>query len=154
MGIEMFASLLAAIITIAGGGIVSSKEIQKLVRKILKLPEEAKISYSERLSELTQKLEESSREVDEVLKEIGEVTEKRQNAVDALENDLTQLESKEAHLKEKILALESTPVEAVKHFADLVTEGEKRGAKRDYLLFGAGVLVSTLVAIAIQFFFV
>lgn len=152
MGIEILFSLLAASLSMVAGGVASSKEIQKFVRKILRLPEEEKVSYSERLSELTKKLEESSREVDEVLREIGEVTEKRQSAVEALEHDLTDLEAKEADLKEKISALENTPVEAAKHFADLVSDGEKRGAKRDYLLFGAGVMVSTVVAIAIQLF--
>ena len=37
-------------------------------------------------------------------------------------------------------------------FAALVTPGERRSAMRDYLLFGAGVVVSTAIGIAIQIF--
>lgn len=152
MGLEILVSILAGVISMIAGGVASSKEIKKLVRKVLNLPQDEAISYSEKLSNLTNKLEESSREVDKVLKEIAQVADNRQKTVEKLEHDLTTLEAKENHLKEKISALESTPVEAAKHFADLVSEGEKRGAKRDYLLFGAGVLVSTVVAIAIQIF--
>ena len=36
------------------------------------------------------------------------------------------------------------------HFAKLTEVGEKRSAKRDYLLFGAGVIVSVLTAIGLR----
>ena len=152
MGIEILVSLIAGIVSMAAGGIASSELIQKFIRRIFNLPEKKEIPYALRLSELTKKLEEASSEVDDVLQEIASVADNRQKTVEILERDLSQLEAKEVQLKEKITALENTPVEAAKHFAALVSEGEKRGAKRDYMLFGAGVLVSTLAAIAIQIF--
>ncbi len=60
------------------------------------------------------------------------------------------LETREKELKEKIEALESTPLPVAEHFAKLLESGEKRSAKRDYVLFGAGVVVTTGVAIIIQ----
>lgn len=150
MGIEVLVSILAGLLSMVLGGVASNEALQKFFRKILKLPEPQAIPYAARLSQLTAKLDEASSEVDEVLTEISAVTDQRQKRVEKLESDLSQLELKENQLKESITALESTPVEAAKHFAALVSEGEKRGAMRDYALFGAGVIVSTVVAIAIQ----
>jgi hypothetical protein len=48
--------------------------------------------------------------------------------------------------------LEKTPLAVAEHFAKLVAPGEKRSAMRDYLLFGAGVVVSTAIGIVIQVF--
>jgi hypothetical protein len=106
--------------------------------------------YSERLSELTASLMRASREVDSVLSELACVARNRESAVQRLEDDLQSMEMREKELKEKIEALENTPLPPAEHFAKLLESGEKRGAKRDYLLFGAGVIVTTVIAITIR----
>ena len=69
-----------------------------------------------------------------------------------LESELATMEGREKELKERIDALEKTPLPVAEHFAKLIESGEKRSARRDYALFGAGVLVTTVVAILIQLF--
>jgi len=145
-------SLVSGVLSMLAGGIVSSEIIQKLIRKIFDLPENTQQSYSERLADLTNKLDSASKEVDDVLQEISTVAINRQKTVEKLEQDLGHLEQKETDLKKRIEALEQTPVEAAQHFAELISDGDKRGAKRDYILFGAGVLITTIISIGLQFF--
>ena len=57
---------------------------------------------------------------------------------------------REKQLKDRIAALENVPVPVAEHFAELMASGQRRTAKRDYVLFGAGVLVTTLITIIIQ----
>lgn len=150
---EVIISIIAGIVSMIAGGVASSRQFKNLFRRILGLPNVEQVAYAERLSKLTKKLQDTSGEVDEILKEIGRVSDIRQQMIASLEKKLTLLENKEVALKDKISALENTPVEAAEHFAALVSDGEKRGANRDYLLFGAGVVLSTILAISIHIFF-
>src|SRR5262245_21251936 len=109
-------------------------------------------SYSERLAELTESLTKASREVDNVLEELAAVAKGRAQAVEQLKADLDSMQGREKELKQRIETLERTPVAVAEHFAALVKPGERRSAKRDYLLFGSGVVVSTAVGIVIQLF--
>ena len=88
--------------------------------------------------------------MDTVLAELAKVARNRETAVQKLENDLVSLDSREKELKTSIKTLEKTPIPVAEHFAKLVADGEKRGARRDYMLFGAGVVVTTIIAIVIQ----
>lgn len=85
-----------------------------------------------------------------MLAELSQVARSREVAVQKLEIDLVALETREKELKEKIEALESTPLPVAEYFAKLVDSGEKRSAWRDYILFGAGVVMTTVIAIIIQ----
>lgn len=151
MGLDIIASILGALATLLVAGLASTDLIQRLVRILLKR-EESKKTYSERLAELTENLSKASREVDAVLVELARVAKDRAQAVQQLESDLAKMEGREKELKETIDALEKTPLPVAEHFAKLVAPGEKRSAVRDYLLFGAGVVVSTAIGIAIQVF--
>lgn len=91
-----------------------------------------------------------SREVDAVLLELTQAARTREESVRKLETDLASLELHEKDLKEKIEALEQTPLPVAEHFAKLIAAGEKRNAKRDYLLFGAGVIVTTIIGFVFQ----
>lgn len=150
MGIEVLVSVIAGLVSIAAGGVMSSESIRKLVRFILGIQGEPKKLYSERLSELTTSLTKASSEVDSVLSELAQVARSRESAVHKLETDLQILETREKEMREKIEALESTPLPVAEHFAKLLESGENRGAKRDYILFGAGAVLTTLIAIIIQ----
>jgi cell division protein FtsB len=118
-------------------------------RRILRLPEEAESAetYGERLHRLTGALRHASREVDNVLAEVSKVTRERESAVTTLESQLATLTAREQELQERIAALQNVPLPVAEHFAALAARGEQSSARRDYVLFGLGVLVSTLVSV-------
>jgi len=154
MGIEgLVSTLIAGMATLVGvavASVASSDVIRKLLRRVFKVPEQPEKPYSERLAELTAGLTKASGEVDAVLAELSQVSLSREAAVQRLETDLATLETREKELKEKIETLEETPLPVAEHFAQLLKSGERRGARRDYMLFGAGVVVTTAIAIIIQ----
>ena len=149
MSIDFLLQALTAILSLVTGGIASTDVIRRVIRVILKIEEPEK-SYSERLGKLTENLSQASREVDEILSELSRVAKERASTVQQLEIDLATMEGREKELRETIDALEKTPLPVAEHFAKLVAPGEKKSAVRDYLLFGAGVLVSSIIGLAIQ----
>lgn len=140
--------LLGAGASLVAGSTVAA--LQPLIRKLFGREAPPTKPFSERLSELTESLTRASREVDSVLSEIAAVARAREASVKKLEIDLQALEGQEEQLKGRIEALQNTPLPVAEHFAALIASGEKRSAKRDYLLFGAGVVVSTILSIIIQ----
>ena len=151
MSVELLASILGAIMSLAAGGLASSELIQKSIRALWGRRVPAK-PYSERLAELTENLTKASRDVDAVLLELAKVAQDRAEAVKQIESELAAMEGREKELKERIDVLERTPLAVAEHFAKLVAPSERRSAMRDYALFGAGVVVSTVIGICIQIF--
>jgi hypothetical protein len=151
MGVDVLAAIIGALTSLLAGGLASTELIHKLVRASLGLKTPPK-QYTERLAELTESLTKASRDVDAVLLELAQVAKDRAGAVKQLETDLTVMEGREKELKERIETLERTPLAVAEHFARLVAPSERRSAMRDYLLFGAGVVVSTAIGIVIQVF--
>jgi len=149
MNIQILFTILGALTSLAAGGIASSEVIRKLLVRALSKSEPQK-TYSERLSELTSSLTTASAEVDSLLNELSKVAKEKETSVKQLENGLTLLEQKEKELKDNIHILKSVPIPVAEHFAKIVESGERRSAVRDYVLFGAGVLVTTVITIAIQ----
>ena len=144
--IEVIASALSLI----AGGLASTELVRKFVlRYILKKKDEEE-THSQKLSRLRASLTEASKEVDNVLGELAQVTRDREKAVQQLETELTNLESREKQLKQTIQDLEKVPIPVAEHFAKLIGKGERRSAWRDYILFGAGVIVSTIIAIILK----
>lgn len=152
MSFDLLISIIAGLASLAAGGIASTELIQKLISQLLGRRKEIEKPYGERLAELTASLTKASRELETVLEELAQVARNRDVAVQKLEADLVALEGREKELKEKIEALEKTPLPVAEHFAKLLEVGEKRSVKRDYALFGAGVVVTTSIAIIIQVF--
>lgn len=108
-------------------------------------------SYSERLTDLTTSLTKASGEVDFILRELAEVSREREAAVRKLETDLSSMEVKERELKDRIEVLQKTPIPVADHFAKLLEQGERRSTRRDYLLFGLGVVITTIIAVVMQY---
>lgn len=150
---ELIPAIVGAILSIlaASLGFAATKEASDLLRRLGILPKKESISFAERLSALMEKLNAASSEVDVVLREISRVAQHRQETVEKLEKNLHHLESKEKQAKERIEVLENTPVEAAEYFAELISAVEKRSKKRDFVLFGAGAVVSAVVGLAIRF---
>lgn len=131
---------------------LSSETPRRIIRRLLRVPEPSGRPYGERLSELTASLTRSSAEVDLVLRELAQVARDREAAARKLETGLSGLEAREKDLKQRIEILQETPIPVAEHFAKLLQSGERRSARRDYVLFGAGVVVTTGITIAIQLF--
>ena len=146
----MFDFIIAAVASLVAGTLINF--FSDVINKILKKENKNKISYSEKLANLTENLVKASKEVDSVLSELSKVAQDREKSVLQLEIELSKMEKKEKELKEQIEQLQKTPLPVAEHFAKLIASGEKRSAKRDYLLFAAGVLVTTIITIIIQVF--
>jgi hypothetical protein len=119
------------------------------VFKFWKKPKELK-TYNEKLRKLTSNLINASKEVDTILSELTIVAEEREKKVRNVDSELSLLQLKEAELKNKIETLEKLPIPVAEHFAALLEGGEKRSRKRDYIIFGAGVVVTTIMSILIN----
>lgn len=104
-------------------------------------------SYKQKMERLTDNLLNASSEVDQVLSEIATESQNRALAVNRLEEQLTELSNREREVQERIETLEKVPLEAVQHFEQIMKQGDRRSALRDYMLFGLGVLVSTVIAV-------
>lgn len=117
---------------------------------LFKKKSKTKENYNERLKQLTTNLLNASKEVDNILNELALVAEGREKSVNKLEKELYSLSRKEQELKNKIETLEKVPLPVAEHFASLLEGGEKRNRRRDYLLFGAGVLVTTIISLILN----
>jgi cell division protein FtsB len=144
-------AILSALLTSLGGTLALSDFSIKLLGKLFrkKFAPSGK-TYSERLATLTGSLTKASAEVDSVLQEMVKVTAERERSVQALEAGLANLEKTEKELKEKIALLQSVPIPVAEQFAKLVAPAEKKSARRDYVLFLAGVVASTVIAIVLK----
>ena len=150
MTADWLMSLLAALVTLIAGGIAATDGIARLVRALRRQKAPSK-SYSERLAELTASLTKASAAVDALLSELASVARDPENAVASLEAGLAQMEKKEMEMRERIAMLQNVPLPVAEHFARLVEPTARRNARRDYFLFGAGVIVTTIITIGMQF---
>jgi len=151
MILSIFPNLFLEIATMLIG-LVLSAPVTRLIVKLFASKPKQKVPYSEQLSALTSSLIKSTKQVDIILAELSSVTKDRERALTKLESELSILENREIETKKRIEDLQNIPLAAVEHFAQLTTAGEKRSARRDYLLFAAGVIVSTLIAILLKVF--
>ncbi len=147
-----FISIIAAVFGIVAGIVIPLDQLDKIIALIRK-KEFPRKTYSERLSELTSSLTKASSEVDDILREMAQVAKEREVSVKNLEKGLADLEKREKELKENIDLLHNVPIPVAEHFARLVAPAEKRSAKRDYLLFVAGVITTTIFAFILQVVF-
>lgn len=168
MGIEVLITILAGIISLVAGAFLplmakilkpvlqKEKKINpnsKLVERIaqifsIKLGEP--ISYLERTTKTLDSLKKASEEMEIATFEFNSIMKEKQATVDFLEGKLSVLSLKETELRDKINTLQNVPIEAMKHFEEMLNKGNKRSAYRDYLLFGAGVVVSVIVGIILN----
>jgi uncharacterized phage infection (PIP) family protein YhgE len=145
---ETLLSILSALVSILMGGLASYG--LEIVRNISKKANQHSTSYSEKMETLTRKLVDASSEVDRVLSEMSEMSLQRENAISEYESKLKDLKEKHKHLEGKVEILGKVPVPAIEYFVSELEKGEKRSAWRDYVLFGLGVVVSTVITIALK----
>lgn len=150
MSTDIIFTIIGSLLSILGAGIASNELVRDLVRHVLGTQKKAEKTYSERLSMLTASLMKASGEVDSFLAELALVARSRESAIQKLEGDLQSLQTREKELKEKLEALEKVPLPVAEHFAKLLESGEKRSTRRDYILFAAGVVVTTGITLIFQ----
>ncbi len=148
---DILGSILAALLSMIVVPIYSELLWKKVIRRVFK-KEEPEETYSDKLKRLMESLLKSSSEVDNVLFELSQTAIDKEKSVLTLETELRDLESREKQLKEMVTSLEKVSIPVAEHFARLTADGERRSAKRDYFLFGAGVIVSTFITILLQIF--
>jgi DNA repair exonuclease SbcCD ATPase subunit len=151
MNLEILGAIAALVVSLLSGlGIELFGS--KIERKLFPKSNNQEV-YSEKLKEITSSLEESSKEMDSLIDELSSVAKEREERVKKIETDLTKLQNREVELKERIESLQNVPLPVAEYFAELTSQGEKRSAKRDYLLFGAGAVVSTAITIILKLVF-
>ncbi len=107
-------------------------------------------TFSDRLSGLISNLASASGQVDSILRELSMVAKEKEGLVTKLEGSLRGLENREQELRKRIEILQGVPLPVAEQFARLVAPSEKRSARRDYTLFGAGVVSTIIISIIIQ----
>ena len=146
----LFASL-TIVVSLVAGLLSLSRFFPFYINRVLGREEPPKVeSYSERLANLTASLTKASSEVDNILAELAQVAGDRAKTVQELEAELTKLEEQEKQLEKRLQDLREVPIPVAEHFAAMVAPGERRSVWRDYTLFAAGVIVSTVIAILLR----
>ena len=158
-------SIASAFVTIALGGITSfvgkligrnpDSRIARILERlglvtISEVEVESVVPDGEKLRSALEDLQRASNAADAVIRELTHQGAERARTVERLGQQLDELTLKETELKAKIETLEKVPLPALQHFEEVLRRGDRRSAKRDYLLFGFGALVSTIVSIIIQ----
>lgn len=148
MDFQIVVALVSAVASLLVGGVVRIDLLLRFLRRHFShSPQPPQETYAARLERLTEELTRASHGVDQILSELAGVAREREAAVTKLERDLGELSAREQHLQKRIDDLQNVPLPVAEHFVALASQGEKRNARRDYLLFGLGVLVSTISSI-------
>lgn len=147
----VFALVTASVSLLAGAGTreLLNRIAPRVFRRLISSSDKEQ-SYSARLQSLSATLTKSSREVDSVIQDLQEVAADRASAVKKLEEDLQALSDRESKLRTKIEHLEKVPLPVAEYFAELSSPGERKSARRDYILFGAGIVFSVVTAIVLK----
>lgn len=144
MNIDVLLATLSGLVSMALGALIFASWRRRPYKVHARTPTK---TYAERLARLTDSLRKSSADVDAVIEELSSVAQQREAAASKLESDLATLSAREQELKKRVSDLQDLPLQVAEHFAALTKATERKSERRDYMLFGLGVLVSTLLSI-------
>jgi hypothetical protein len=99
------------------------------------------------LTRLVQGLNKSSIELDNILEQIVEVAHHRAEAATNLQAEMKRLEQAEEEYLVRIETLKNEPLRVINDLLNELEPNRIRTPRRDFMLFAAGVLVSTIVSI-------
>ena len=138
------------------GQVSKQPPIEAIIRRLGGEPPKAqKATFAERMRIQTQNLQLASAELDELLREMKEEAASREAAVSQLEGKVIELAEREQALQSRVEALSVVSPRAVQEFVTLLeeqqTKGERRSARRDYILFALGVLVTIALTFVFNF---
>lgn len=107
--------------------------------------------FERRIGEITQQLQQSGSDAQTLLDELGEVMEARRQQFFDAQARLLQMQMAESELQERVAALSAVKPEAAVAINALLDESlearDRRGARRDWLIFGMGVLATAIVSL-------
>jgi chromosome segregation ATPase len=152
MNYDVLFSIVSGLTTIAGAILTYFFARTDLKRQREKARRSTS-SYQEKMKKLSAELARSSKEVDKTLEEMEMVSRVREEALKSLEAKLSELAEREKGMQNRIDTLKDVPLPAAEYFLKMTEKNEKRSAARDYILFGAGVVVSTVIAIILKLIF-
>lgn len=144
---QILLGLVSALVSIVVGAVANY--VFELLRNRSRRRQFPLSTYSDKMANLTKSLIDAAAEVDRVLNEMSEVSRQKETSIANLETRLVGLAERERLQQENIQALKGVPLPAAQYFAQVIQRGEKRSAWRDYILFGSGVVVSTVIAIVL-----
>ena len=145
---QVFLELLSSALLVASFSAIYP--LYRILLKIFRKGEEEKISYSDKLKNLTNELEKNAEKLDSTLHEFSSIVKERERKIKQLETELLKLEASEKEYKERISALENVPIAAIDHLLKQLEPSERKSARRDYLLFIAGLLLGAIVSIILS----
>jgi hypothetical protein len=98
-----------------------------------------------------------SLELQKKLDEVGEISQNLKRASEdwqqrylVFESRVAHLSEKEKELREQVDSLGQIPLPAMEYFEGLLNKGERSAARRDYLLFGAGILATVALSLVLN----
>jgi cytochrome c-type biogenesis protein CcmH/NrfG len=110
-------------------------------------------NYSERLGAAMQQLVAESSRFDEVLREVTQLAIERERDVARASERVEALATQEAQTKARIDELSRVSVPAAEYFVEVVRQSEKNASRRDFALFLAGAVVTTIIAVVLRLAF-
>lgn len=153
---EIIAAVVSLIVGLMFGAVqllpAADRFVRFVVRRVGLTEKELEEPYSVRIEQLTGRLSDVSAEFDSIISELSAVASERTAALERVEIELARRESRSRELEQRIEDLQSVPLPVAEHFAKLMGSAEKRSTTRDYILFGAGVIFSTVIAIVLKLF--
>jgi predicted nuclease with TOPRIM domain len=152
MNYDILFSIVSGLTTLAGA-ILTYLFARTDLKRQRERAQRNTVSYQEKMKKLSAELARSSEEVDKTLEEMEMVSRVREEALKSLEAKLSELAEREKDMQTRIDSLKAVPLPAAEYFLEMTEKSEKRSAARDYILFGAGVVVSTVIAIVLKLIF-
>jgi hypothetical protein len=144
-----FAILIGALVPVLGAAIVFLYLRWRRERTRGGAP--AAANYPERLKELSSELARASSEVEHVLEEMAIVSRSRNEAFANLEQRVRDLAQHERDLQMRVETLKSISLPAAEYFLQ-ASEPAKPKLLHDYVLFGAGVILSAIITLVVKLF--
>jgi hypothetical protein len=100
--------------------------------------------------DLSLELQEKLAEVGEISQNLQWASEDWQQRYSVFESKLALLSEKEKELQAKVESLGQIPLPAMDYFKAQLDQGERSAARRDYLLFGAGILATVALSLVLK----
>jgi hypothetical protein len=146
---ELLSTIISGIIAlVAGTGLTWIRSFLTKRFGTKKVPE--KFDYNAKIEASVKMMKRSSGEINTLIAELEEFSGEQRRRVQEMEMALEKLNREEQELSKRMEAMKSVSVPAAEHFAAIMQKENSRGAKRDYLLFAAGVVASIIVSIVLK----
>ncbi len=108
------------------------------------------VSSIERLAELAINLNANAIETYQLIDQITNELRAKQEALAILHDKTSEMAAEEERIRKRIDALNATKSEVFRHFEEWMQSNERKGVRRDLVLFVAGAIVTTVLAVILK----